>query len=167
MVNGTFIWHLDGSKRACVLTINNRLWRDKMSVGKRNSMALGDMYQWKVINCRVLQAVDFEASVITLQHHHSPKLAWQRAIHHSPKHWWILLHIYHIQGVIFSKITHLIHLRGAVYWCRCRCDFSDIVVVRSCRWCHCAHSGTMLLKDLRIHCCKDLRLKEMILLQSF
>jgi hypothetical protein len=26
---------------------------------------------------------------------------------HSPKHW-IQLHIYHMQGVIFSKITHLI-----------------------------------------------------------
>jgi hypothetical protein len=50
--------------------------------------------------------------VITLQHHHSPKLGWQRAVHHSPKHW-ILHHIYHIQGVIFSK--HLISLRGAVY----------------------------------------------------
>jgi hypothetical protein len=32
------------------------------------------------------------------------RLRWQRAVHHSPKHW-ILLHIYHIQGVIYSKTT--------------------------------------------------------------
>jgi hypothetical protein len=43
--------------------------------------------------------------VITLQHHYLPKLGRQRAVHHSPKHW-ILLH-YHIQGVIFSKITQM------------------------------------------------------------
>jgi hypothetical protein len=48
--------------------------------------------------------------------------------HHSPKHW-ILLHIYHIQGVIFSKITRLISLRGAV---------PDIFISKDCsdtiRW---------------------------------
>jgi hypothetical protein len=48
---------------------------------------------------------------------HSP--APQRAVHHSPKHW-ILLHIYHVQGVIFSKITHLISLRGAEQFTACQ-----------------------------------------------
>jgi hypothetical protein len=56
----------------------------------------------------------FLRRVITPQHRHSPKLGWQRTVHHSAKHW-ILLHIYHIQEVIFCKITHLMSLRGTVY----------------------------------------------------
>jgi hypothetical protein len=37
-----------------------------------------------------------------------------RELFTTPKHW-ILLHIYHIQGVIFTKIPHLVSLWGAVY----------------------------------------------------
>jgi hypothetical protein len=54
-----------------------------------------DLWQVPLLWLPIMFKLWFLRWVITLQQHHSPmcKLGWQRAVHHSPKHW-ILLHIY-------------------------------------------------------------------------
>jgi hypothetical protein len=89
-----------------------------------------------------VSGISFFRWVITLQHHHSPKLCWQselfithlrsgycfrcwpRAFHHSPKIW-ILLQVYHIQGVVFSKI-YLPYEWTAQTWSRLVTSWSQV-----------------------------------------
>jgi hypothetical protein len=64
--------------------------------------------------CRVLPIAGLSLEATD----HSPSSTWltePRAVLHSPTHWDCFTDIYHIQGVIFCKITHLICSRRTVH----------------------------------------------------
>jgi hypothetical protein len=72
----------DGRISTALMDCGSRFHRVGPTVKKALSPKL-----MRVAGTRSKSSYHNQGRVITLHNHHSPKLGWPRAVHHSPKHW--------------------------------------------------------------------------------